>query len=141
MVYLDGNNVDDTKKRVSVSLSDVPKAGKYVLVLVYASSQEDRMQTIAATVTDGAGNEYTDVTFNVYPCLYSFLCRQVALTTLSNVKEFDVAIPQINVQLSADAGETVYVKDIYAIPLDEWTMEYVEPKRKCVTKEGPAFEE
>lgn len=139
MVHLVGDSIEPTDRSVAVSLSDVPSAGKYVLVLVYAS-ETNRMQTIESTVTDGAGQEY-DVKFNIYPCLYSFLCRQVALTTLNDVKVFDMSIPNINVVLNADTGESVYVKDIYAIPYDQWTMEYVEPKRKCVTKEGPEFDE
>lgn len=140
MVYLSGNSIIASDKSVGVMLSDVPSAGKYVLVLVYASA-ENRMQTIEAVVTDGAGQEYDDVKFNIYPCLYSFLCRQVALTTLNDVKVFDMSISSINVVLNAHNSDSLYVKDIYAIPYDQWTMEYVEPKRKCVTREGPEFDE
>ncbi|XP_039265221.2 laminin subunit alpha-5-like isoform X2 [Styela clava] len=140
MVLLDGNKKGDNHHTVSMTLNDVDSAGKYVLVLEYASTG-DRMKTVDATVTDLAGNTFSDVKFNIYSCEYLFLCRQVALTPLSDVMVFDISVPNIQVDLSVGAGDVVYVSRVHAIPYEKWTMEYVEPKRKCITKEGPEFDE
>ncbi|XP_076800337.1 laminin subunit alpha-5-like isoform X2 [Clavelina lepadiformis] len=139
MLFMDGTTGVDGDREFTTDIT-LPKAGKYVLVLEYAST-EDRFQKGRVTVTDGAGNTYDDAKFNIYSCPYSFLCRQVALAVLNDVKVFDVSLPTMKVTVQTDAGNSFYVKSLTAIPLADWTMELVEPKPRCITTQGPKFDE
>nr|XP_039265768.1 laminin subunit alpha-5-like isoform X2 [Styela clava] len=139
MVILDGNSLIEGNRKASATLSP-ESAGEYVLVVEYASLV-DEMQTIEMQVTDGAGHAYNDTKFNVYSCGYSFLCRQVALTSNNDVAVFDVSVSNMEIEMGIDAGEVVYVHGIHAIPHNEWSLEYVQPKRRCIAKDGNHFDE
>ena len=44
-----------------------------------------RFQMASLSVSDSVGNTYDNAKFNIYSCLYSFLCRQVALGPLNEI--------------------------------------------------------
>lgn len=52
------------------------------------------------------------------------------------VQVFDISFESATVRLSVNPEETALISRVYAIPYDQWNMEYVEPKRRCVTIEG-----
>nr|CAB3263372.1 laminin subunit alpha-5 [Phallusia mammillata] len=138
MVHIDATVGDIEQSKFSTKIA-LPQAGKYILVLEYASNA-DRFQTAQVTVTDGASNNYDNVKFNVYSCPYSFLCRQVALGVLNDVQVFDMSLPVMRVSITTESGTSFYVKSLTAIPLADWTMELVEPKPRCITMSGPEFD-
>nr|XP_026696566.1 laminin subunit alpha-5 isoform X4 [Ciona intestinalis] len=139
MLVLDGTSGVAEQQTYTVDIA-LPQAGKYVLVLEYASTQ-NQLQRSSVTVSDGAANDYSDVKFNVYACPYSFLCRQVALGVLDDVKVFELSLPTMRVTMTTEAGASFYIKSLTAIPYSEWTMELVEPKPLCITTTGPAFDQ
>jgi len=52
-----------------------------------------------------------------------------------------MALPVMRVTVNSDSGTSFYVKSLTAIPLEEWTMELVEPKPRCITTAGPEFDQ
>nr|ABY40628.1 alpha 3,4,5-laminin [Ciona savignyi] len=139
MLLLDGTSGVAEQQTYTVDI-DLPAAGKYVLVLEYANT-DNKFQRSLVTVTDGAANQYSDVKFNIYACAYSFLCRQVALGVLDDVKVFDLSLPTMRVTMTTEPGSSIYIKSLTAIPYSDWTMELVEPKPLCITTQGPEFDQ
>uniref|UniRef100_H2ZQD0 Laminin subunit alpha n=1 Tax=Ciona savignyi TaxID=51511 RepID=H2ZQD0_CIOSA len=136
MLLLDGTSGVAEQQTYTVDI-DLPAAGKYVLVLEYANTDNKSL----VTVTDGAANQYSDVKFNIYACAYSFLCRQVALGVLDDVKVFDLSLPTMRVTMTTEPGSSIYIKSLTAIPYSDWSMELVEPKPLCITTQGPEFDQ
>lgn len=128
--------IDDESIQQSIN---VFQPGKYVLVLTYKTLRDDdKKQTVNLFVELSDDEQYV-ATFNVYSCNYITDCRQVAINEDDLVFEIDIKESIINLQLTAtgwlgDHGPKVFVKDITAIPSEDWHRQYVIPTRECVSE-------
>uniref|UniRef100_A0AAY5K1A5 Laminin subunit alpha 3 n=1 Tax=Esox lucius TaxID=8010 RepID=A0AAY5K1A5_ESOLU len=110
----------------------VPMPGPYVLVLEYAS-EVDMVQNVNLIITDQSESR-TQARANIYSCQYSFLCRGVAVDGTNRLAVFQLTHKAELVLLTSTASLLLY--KVYAVPLNEFSMEYVEPKVLCISVNG-----
>uniref|UniRef100_A0A671YSI5 Laminin subunit alpha 3 n=1 Tax=Sparus aurata TaxID=8175 RepID=A0A671YSI5_SPAAU len=94
----------------------VPRPGPYVLVLEYASE--------------------VDTVQNTVVCLnaHSFLCRSVAVDSSNHVSVLQLS-HKTDVLLQTSTASFLLYK-VYAVPAEEFSIEYVDPKVLCVSTHG-----
>ncbi|MFT7812246.1 laminin subunit alpha-3 [Arapaima gigas] len=106
----------------------VSEPGQYALVLEYAS-EVDAMQSVSLLV-DGQG----EARVNIFSCMYSFLCRSVAVDQSNRVAMFQLG-HRSKILLQASFASLLLYK-VYAIPEGQFSMEYVDPKELCISIHG-----
>jgi len=136
MTYVSGNSGDETANQMTFDMR-VSDFGAYVLVMEYASSSRE-MQHVEINFKSATEEKTAYLKF--FSCEYSFNCRQVALDVLDGVQVFDFNMMEAEITVKAKAGQSFYILRAYAIPVEEWSLQLVEPKAKCITKRGPSFE-
>ncbi|XP_075877558.1 laminin subunit alpha-3-like isoform X2 [Nelusetta ayraudi] len=110
----------------------VPRPGPYSLVVEYAS-EEDTVQNVNVLLGEQADGRVA-ARVNIYSCAYSFLCRSVAVESGNRVAVFQLS-HRTDVRLQSSTASFLLYK-VYAIPEEEFSMEYVEPKVLCVSTHG-----
>ncbi|XP_040910690.1 laminin subunit alpha-3-like isoform X2 [Toxotes jaculatrix] len=110
----------------------VPRSGPYTLVLEYAS-EVDTVQNVNILIS-GQLDGQIPARANIYSCAYSFLCRSVAVDSSNRV-----AVLQLShrTELLLQTSTTSFLLyKLYAVPAEEFSIEYVEPKVLCVSTHG-----
>ncbi|XP_060900726.1 laminin subunit alpha-3-like isoform X1 [Labrus mixtus] len=110
----------------------VPRPGPYVLVLEYAS-EVDTVQNVNILISGQSGGQIP-ARANIYSCAYSFLCRSVAVDSNSQVTTLQLT-HKTEVLLQTSTTSFLLYK-VYAVPAEEFSMEYVDPKVLCVSTHG-----
>ncbi|XP_055359510.1 laminin subunit alpha-3-like isoform X2 [Betta splendens] len=113
-------------------LLHVPRPGPYALILEYAS-EVDIVQNVNILISDQSGGQML-ARANVYACAFSFLCRGVAVDNSNRVAALQLA-HRTDVLLQTSTASFLLHK-VYAVPAEEFSMEYVEPKVLCVSTHG-----
>ncbi|KAF0046927.1 hypothetical protein F2P81_000560 [Scophthalmus maximus] len=110
----------------------VPRSGPYALVLEYAS-EVDAVQNVNILIS-GQPDVLIPARANIYSCAYSFLCRSVAVDSSNQV-----AALQLNhkTELLLQTSTTSFLLyKVYAVPAEEFSTVYVQPKVLCVSTHG-----
>ncbi|XP_030319126.1 laminin subunit alpha-5 isoform X3 [Calypte anna] len=117
---------------VEVQLSlPVLHPGKYVLVVEYAN--RNALQTVGIAVSSPhLAMQQGKVIF--YPCVYSFLCRGIAIDSQSRMVTFEVT-SEATIQFTSDLAD-FFLHKVYLIPAAQFTMEFIEPKVHCISVHG-----
>ncbi|XP_034151886.1 laminin subunit alpha-5 isoform X3 [Esox lucius] len=110
----------------------VSHPGEYVLVVEYAN-EDDAPQTVSVAVNAPGGRTHQHY-ITILPCKYSFLCRVVTIDEMNRVAVFTLST-DAEVQLIADRA-SFFLHQVYLIPREEFTMEYLVPKVHCITTHG-----
>ncbi|XP_072567322.1 laminin subunit alpha-3 isoform X1 [Paramormyrops kingsleyae] len=118
-----------TQLRLMLRVSD---PGQYALVLEYANEAEE-MRNVNLFV-GGQTQTPAQARVNIYSCAYSFLCRSVALDQSNRVALLQLA-HRTEIILETHAN-SVLLHKVYAIPKENFSMEYVDPKELCVSVHG-----
>ena len=121
-----------------------PGAGEYVVVIDYVNpiDQYQQMKVNVNLQRSGIARVET-VIFNIYSCDYLFTCRQVGLDRSGAIKKVQLEYLQTYFTFLDDQPLNrlkVYIDKVYLIPAEDFDVEMVEPKAKCVTDIGPRFE-
>ncbi|XP_069099253.1 laminin subunit alpha-5 isoform X1 [Pleurodeles waltl] len=125
VVACSGNDVD-----VQLQLS-LPRPGRYVLLVEYGNNGGLQTSGLAVTTPQLGPQE---AAFIFYPCSYSFLCRGVALDSQSQMAVLELTT-EASVRFSADHAQFLLHK-VFLIPLEQFTMEFVEPRVHCISTHG-----
>ncbi|XP_041659948.1 laminin subunit alpha-3-like isoform X2 [Cheilinus undulatus] len=110
----------------------VPRPGLYALVLEYAS-EVDTVQNVNILISGQSGGQIP-ARANIYSCAYSFLCRSVAVDSNSQVTALQLN-HKSEILLQTSTTSFLLYK-VYAIPAEEFSIEYVKPKVLCVSTHG-----
>ncbi|KAM9718848.1 laminin subunit alpha-3-like isoform 1-T1 [Menidia menidia] len=125
MAYLSGR-----QSQLELSLR-VPYPGLYVLVLEYAS-ETDAIQNVNVLIS-GQSDGQIMARANIYSCALSFLCRSVAVDGRNQVAKL---LLSHRTDIILQTSNTFFLNKVYAVPADEYSAEYVEPKVLCVSTHG-----
>ncbi|OXB67886.1 hypothetical protein ASZ78_005568 [Callipepla squamata] len=125
MAMCSGNDVE-----VQLSLP-IAQPGKYVLVVEYANPNALHPVGIAVSSPHLAMQQGT---FTFYPCVYSFLCRGVAVDSQSRLATFELT-SEATIRFIADLAD-FFLHKVYLVPAEQFTMEFVEPKVHCISVHG-----
>ncbi|KAG7214822.1 hypothetical protein INR49_010714 [Caranx melampygus] len=110
----------------------VPHSGPYVLVLEYAS-EVDNVQNVNIHIS-GQQDGQIPARANIYSCSYSFLCRSVAVDSSNQVAVLQLTHKAELLLHTSTASFLLY--KVYAVPAEEFSIEYVDPKVVCVSTHG-----
>ncbi|KAF3858226.1 hypothetical protein F7725_011427, partial [Dissostichus mawsoni] len=110
----------------------VPRPGPYALVLEYAS-EVDTVQNVNILISGESGGQIP-ARANIYSCAYSFLCRSVAVDSSNKVTVLQLD-HKTEVLLQTSTTSFLLYK-VYAVPIEDFSLEYVEPKVLCVSTHG-----
>ncbi|XP_039575088.1 laminin subunit alpha-5 isoform X1 [Passer montanus] len=119
-----------TDVEVQLSLS-VAQPGKYVLLVEYANTNALQSVGIAVSSPRSATQQGT---FTFYPCVYSFLCRGIAVDSQSRMATFELT-SEATVRFTSDLAD-FFLHKVYLIPAAQFTMELIEPKVHCISVHG-----
>ncbi|KAM3604519.1 uncharacterized protein V6R79_012395 [Siganus canaliculatus] len=108
----------------------VPRPGPYALILEYAS-EVDTVQNVNIFINDQSGGHSSA---NIYSCAFSFLCRSVAVD--SNNRVAVVQLSHKTKVLLQTSTSSFLLHKLYAVPAEEFSIDYVEPKVLCVSTHG-----
>ncbi|XP_058487895.1 laminin subunit alpha-3-like isoform X2 [Solea solea] len=110
----------------------VPHSGPYALVLEYAS-EVDAVQNVNI-LTSGQQDGQIPARANIYSCAYSFLCRSVAVDSSNRVAVLQLTHrTELLLQISTTS---FLLYKVYAVPIEEFSIVYVEPEVLCVSTHG-----
>ncbi|MEQ2239068.1 hypothetical protein ILYODFUR_000794, partial [Ilyodon furcidens] len=119
------------QSRLELSLR-VPHSGLYTLILEYASEM-DTVQNVNILLSDQPGRQIL-ARANIYSCLFSTLCRSVAVDSRNQVAMLELS-HRTEILLQTSTTSFLLYK-LYAVPAEEFSLEYVEPKVLCVSTHG-----
>uniref|UniRef100_H3DCP0 Laminin subunit alpha 3 n=1 Tax=Tetraodon nigroviridis TaxID=99883 RepID=H3DCP0_TETNG len=110
----------------------VAHPGPYVLILEYAS-EVDAVQNLNMLISEQSG-DYVPARANIYSCTYSFFCRSVALDGSNRASVLQLS-HKTEVLMQTSTTLLLLYK-VYAIPAEEFSLDYVDPKVLCVSTHG-----
>ncbi|XP_044075989.1 laminin subunit alpha-3-like isoform X2 [Siniperca chuatsi] len=110
----------------------IPRPGPYALVLEYAS-EVDTVQNVNILISGQSGGQIP-ARANIYSCTYSFLCRSVAVDSSNQVSVLQLT-HKTEVLLQTSTASFLLYK-VYAVPAEEFSIEYVDPRVLCVSTHG-----
>uniref|UniRef100_A0A8C3D650 Laminin subunit alpha 5 n=1 Tax=Corvus moneduloides TaxID=1196302 RepID=A0A8C3D650_CORMO len=117
---------------VEVQLSlPVAQPGKYVLLVEYANTNALQTMGIAVSSPHSATQQGT---FTFYPCVYSFLCRGIAVDSQSRMATFELT-SEATVRFTSDLAD-FFLHKVYLVPAAQFTVELIEPKVHCISVHG-----
>ncbi|XP_053429462.1 laminin subunit alpha-5 isoform X2 [Nycticebus coucang] len=109
----------------------VPQPGRYVLVVEYANEDARQELGVAVQTPQRASQQGT---LTLHPCLYSTLCRGVALDTQDHPAVFYLD-SEASVRLTAEQAH-FFLHGVTLVPVEEFSSEFVEPRVRCVSSHG-----
>ncbi|XP_071346604.1 laminin subunit alpha-3-like isoform X2 [Trachinotus anak] len=110
----------------------VPRSGPHILVLEYAS-EVDTVQNVNILLS-GQLDGQIPARANIYSCAYSFLCRSVAVDSSNQVAVLQLSHRTELLLQTSTASFLLY--KVYAVPAEEFSIEYVDPEVLCVSTHG-----
>lgn len=125
--------ISDTQRQLNYMV-DVPHSGRYIFVIDYVSTREFPEPFFVKLSLGDDERDYGTTT--LYPCLYSMACRTPIIDDYSREKAFyiskDDQKPVIVTTDYDDIGRVAIIS-VTAIPVDKWSIDYIEPSPVCVT--------
>uniref|UniRef100_A0A8C4F1H6 Laminin subunit alpha 3 n=1 Tax=Dicentrarchus labrax TaxID=13489 RepID=A0A8C4F1H6_DICLA len=112
----------------------VPRPGPYALVLEYAS-EVDTVQNVNILIS-GQSDGYIPARANIHSlfCSFIFLCRSVAVDGSNHITMLQLS-HKTEILLQTSTTSFLLYK-VYAVPAEEFSIEYVDPKVLCVSTHG-----
>ncbi|XP_056148615.1 laminin subunit alpha-3-like [Lampris incognitus] len=110
----------------------VARPGPHVLVLEYAS-EVDIVQNVNLFISS-QGHGQIQERANIFSCAFSFLCRSVVVDGSNRVAQLQLS-HKTELLLQTSTASFLLHK-VYAVPAEEFSMEYVDPKVLCVSVHG-----
>ncbi|XP_074042767.1 laminin subunit alpha [Leptinotarsa decemlineata] len=112
----------------------VHKPGKYVIVFDYITPLSD-LRTHEIQVETQIKGGIKNGHLKLYSCPYSTMCRQAIINEKLGVGSYNVDGNFVLVTLKGD-NANVGIHAVYAIPYEEWSLDFIKPKPVCIRKNG-----
>ncbi|KAL8182235.1 UNVERIFIED_CONTAM: hypothetical protein K2H54_049602, partial [Gekko kuhli] len=126
MSHISGQEVD-----LNIRLN-VLQVSRYVVVLEYVNKHD---QVYVADVKIKDPEEVMEAKVYIYSCKYSFLCRSVVVDAMNRVAVYDL-LADAKLHLHASSLD-FFLHKICIIPVESFSLEYMEPKVHCIAAYGP----
>ncbi|XP_061452960.1 laminin subunit alpha-3 isoform X2 [Rhineura floridana] len=110
---------------------NVPQVGRYVVVFEYVNEHD---QVYVGNVKINSPGQVMEARINIYSCKYSFLCRSIVIDDMHRVAIVDL-LADAELHLRASAID-FFLHKACIIPLEDFSLEYVEPKVYCIATSG-----
>ncbi|KAG8571015.1 hypothetical protein GDO81_011505 [Engystomops pustulosus] len=108
----------------------VPRPGVYALIFEYAN--EDAQRYILNVMI--RNNPSASGRVILYSCKYSFLCRSIVVDTMNRIARFEL-LSDAEIHVTASSVNFL-LHTVCIIPIEEFSVEYAEPKVHCIAAYG-----
>lgn len=114
---------------------DISQPGRYIVVVDYITERKYPESYVLKVQLVGSDQPAGYVT--VPSCLYTTVCRQPVIDDVSKEQIFILGTPDSQqFQITGDDGTHVAIKSITAIPINEWSLDLINPSPVCVMKDS-----
>lgn len=114
---------------------NVPKAGRYIVVIDYITERSFADADIIRVSL--AGDEYSEGVVTVYPCYFTMVCRQPVVDVESREKIFYISAKEpTTIVIRADQPSRIGIKSATAIPIEQWSLDYIHPSPVAVIQDS-----
>lgn len=112
--------------------------GPYVLLINYVTpSSVETKAEIEIEVDENPDPAKTIL----YACHHTTLCRQAAVDASGKVAIFAIEKPITKVILKGGKDNSrVGIESVVALPLDKWSLDYINPNPSCVKRDGKCIQ-
>ncbi|XP_011495348.1 PREDICTED: laminin subunit alpha [Ceratosolen solmsi marchali] len=128
--------INDKQRKIHLEMT-ISIPGAYVLVITYVTSSTEQRRTATIFVE---ANVMDKGKATLHPCKYTSICRQVVTETNGKVAVFTFPSNYATIILDGEANIDVAIKSVVAIPADDWSVDYLNPKSVCVRKDGKCIQ-
>ncbi|XP_031783644.1 laminin subunit alpha [Nasonia vitripennis] len=128
--------INDKQKKIHFELT-ISKPGQYVLVVTYITPPQHDGKTTNIIIE---ANTMDKGKATLYPCKYTSVCRQVVTESNGKVAIMNFPNNYVTVVLDGEPKTNVAIKSVVAIPAQDWSVDYLQPKSVCVRKDGKCIE-
>lgn len=116
----------------------VDNLGPYVVLVNYMTSSSIQTKAVIEIEVDEKMNSGKAI---LYACHHTTLCRQAAVDATGKVAIFDINKPITKVILRGGKDHSrVGIESIVALPLDKWSLDYINPNPSCIMKDGKCIQ-
>lgn len=113
---------------------DVPRYGRYVLVIDYITTKD--FSDLAILNVNQEKETEQDGAATIYPCMYTSVCRQIVIDKEAREKVYFIEQGDLSPIIVTGETEGVAIKSVTAIPYESWTVDFIYPKPVCVMIDG-----
>lgn len=117
---------------------EIAKPGPHVILINYVTPSSVQTKAEIEIEVDDKMNSGRAI---LYACYHTTLCRQAAVDASGKVAIFDVNKPKTSVVLKGGKEHSkAGIESIVALPLDRWSLDYINPSPSCVKKDGKCIQ-
>lgn len=112
--------------------------GPYVIIINYMTPTSIQTKAEIEIEVDEEINSGKAI---LYACHHTTLCRQAAVDATGKVAIFNINKPITKVILKGGKDHSrVGIESVVALPLDKWSLDYINPNPACVRKDGKCIQ-
>lgn len=125
--------ISETQPELKLDLT-VNSYGPYVILINYMTPSSIQMKAVIEIEVDEKMNSGKAI---LYACHHTTLCRQATVDATGKVAIFNINKPITRVTLKGGKDHSrVGIESIVALPLDKWSLDYINPNPSCIKKDG-----
>lgn len=129
--------ISEAQTELRLELSIV-NPGPYVILINYMTPSSIQTKAVIEIEVDEKMNSGKAI---LYACHHTTLCRQAAVDATGKVALFDINKPVTKVILKGGKDHSIVgIESIVALPLDKWSLDYINPNPSCVKKDGKCIQ-
>lgn len=125
--------ISETQPELKLDLK-IDSYGPYVILINYMTPSSIQMKAVIEIEVDEKMNSGKAI---LYACHHTTLCRQATVDATGKVAIFNLNKLVTKVTLKGGKDHSrVGIESIVALPLDKWSLDYINPNPSCVKKDG-----
>lgn len=129
--------ISESQPELKLTLS-IDNPGPYVLLVNYMTPSSIQTKAVVEIEVDQKMNSGKVI---LYACHHTTLCRQAAVDASGKVAIFDIKSLETDVILKGGKDHSrVGIESIVALPLDKWSLDFINPNPSCVKKDGKCIQ-
>ncbi|XP_066588247.1 laminin subunit alpha [Prorops nasuta] len=123
--------INDKQEEIHFELR-ISKPGPHVLLITYVTSKNENSTSVLLIEANSVGKGKA----TLYPCRYTNICRQVVTDVYNRVAIMNFPSNYVTLVLTGEPTSNVAINSVVAIPIQDWSLDYIKPKSVCVKKNG-----
>lgn len=129
--------ISEAQPGLKLELSIV-NPGPYVILINYMTPSSIQTKAVIEIEVDEKMNSGKAI---LYACHHTTLCRQAAVDAMGKVAIFDINKQVTKVILKGGEDHSrVGIESIVALPLEKWSLDYINPNPSCIKKDGKCIQ-